>query len=112
MKRVITKVVVPAALVFTTLGVGALATTPANAVEKSHASTATKTWHGTVDKVNAPMGSTESFSMTVHMKVYTVHYDSMTHWIMGSKANLKKGALVTVTGTLSGTTIAAAKLSA
>jgi hypothetical protein len=112
MKRLITKLVLPAALVFGTVGVGVIATTPAFSLEKSHATMATKTWHGKVDKLNAPMGTTESFSMTVHMKVYVVHYDSMTHWVMGSKKNLKPGALVTVTGTLSGTTIAAAKLSA
>jgi DNA polymerase-3 subunit alpha len=37
--------------------------------------------------------------------------DSMTHWVMGTAKNIKVGALVTVTGTLSGKTIAAAKLS-
>jgi hypothetical protein len=112
MKRLITKLVLPAALVVGTIGVSAIAITPAFALEKSHATMATKTWHGKVDTLNPPMGTTESFSMTVHMKVYIVHYDSMTHWVMGTKKDLKKGALVTVTGTISGTTIAAAKLSA
>jgi hypothetical protein len=36
----------------------------------------------------------------------------MTHWVMGSKKNLKVGALVSVTGTLTHSTIAAAKFSA
>jgi len=36
----------------------------------------------------------------------------MTHCVMGTAKNIKVGALVTVTGTLSGKTIAAAKLSA
>jgi hypothetical protein len=112
MKRAIIRLVLPAALVFATLGLNITASAPVYAVEKSHTTTGTKTWHGKVDKLNATMGTTESFTMTVDMKVYTVHYDSMTHWVMGSKKNLKKGALVTVTGTLKGTTIAAAKLSA
>jgi hypothetical protein len=36
----------------------------------------------------------------------------MTHWVMGTAKDVKVGALVTVIGTLSGKTIAAAKLSA
>ncbi|MFY9783724.1 MAG: hypothetical protein WAK12_09360 [Acidimicrobiales bacterium] len=112
MKRLIPSCVLPVALLFGALGVGVIATTPAYAAPRSHATTGTKTWHGKVDKLNATMGTTESFSLTVGMKIYTVHYDSMTHWVMGSKKNLKKGALVTVTGTLSGTTITAGKLSA
>ena len=46
------------------------------------------------------------------MKTYVVHYDAMTRWVMGSKKNLKVGTLVSVTGTLTHSTIAAAKLSA
>jgi hypothetical protein len=46
------------------------------------------------------------------MKTYVVHYDSMTHWVMGSAKDIKVGALISVTGTLSGKTIAAAKLDA
>jgi len=35
----------------------------------------------------------------------------MTHWVVGSKKNLMVDALVTVTGTLTHSTIAAPKLS-
>ncbi|MCU1363005.1 MAG: hypothetical protein JWM55_833 [Acidimicrobiaceae bacterium] len=112
MKNLLTRWALPVALVFATLGVNITLSAPVNAVEKSHSTMGVKTWHGKVDKLNASMGTTESFSLSVGMKIYTVHYDSMTHWVMGSKKNLKKGALVTVTGTLSGTTITAAKLSA
>ncbi|MHB8378359.1 MAG: hypothetical protein ACYDB2_00380 [Acidimicrobiales bacterium] len=45
-------------------------------------------------------------------KTHVVHFDAMTHWLMGSKKNLKVGALVTGTGGLSHSTIATAKLSA
>jgi hypothetical protein len=113
MNRLITRLVLPATLALGSLGVGLVAVaSPATATPASHATTATKTWHGKVDKLDAKMGTTEAFSMTVDMKVYVVHYDSMTHWVMGSAKNIKVGALVTVTGTLSGKTIAAAKLSA
>jgi hypothetical protein len=113
MKRLITRLVLPAALVVASLGLGLVAVaSPATAAPTSHATTATKTWHGKIVKLDAKMGTTEAFSMTVDMKVYVVHYDSMTHWVMGTAKNIKVGALVTVTGTLSGKTIAAAKLSA
>jgi hypothetical protein len=113
MKRLITRLVVPATLVVASLGLGLVAVaSPATAAPTSHATMATKTWHGKIVKLDAKMGTTEAFSMTVDMKVYVVHYDSMTHWEMGTAKNIKVGALVTVTGTLSGKTIAAAKLSA
>jgi hypothetical protein len=113
MKRLITRLVLPATLALGTLGLGlGVAAAPAFAAQKSHATTATKTWHGKIVKLDAKMGTTEAFSMTVDMKVYVVHYDAMTHWVMGTAKNIKVGALVTVTGTLSGKTIAAAKLSA
>ncbi len=113
MKRLITRLVLPATLALGTLGLGlGVAAAPAFAAQKSHATTAIKTWHGKIVKLDAKMGTTEAFSMTVDMKVYVVHYDAMTHWVMGTAKNIKVGALVTVTGTLSGKTIAAAKLSA
>jgi hypothetical protein len=111
MKRLITRLVLPATLTLGSLGLGLVAS-PANAAPTSHATTATKTWHGKIVKLDAKMGTMEGFSMTVDMKVYVVHYDSMTHWVMGTAKNIKVGTLVTVTGTLSGKTIAAAKLSA
>lgn len=46
------------------------------------------------------MGTTESFNLVVGATTYVVHYDSMTHWVTGSKKNLMVGALVTVTRTL------------
>lgn len=113
MKRLITRLVLPATLALGTLsfGLGVVAL-PATAAPTSHATMATKTWHGKIVKLDAKMGTTEAFSMTVGMKTYVVHYDSMTHWVMGTAKNVKVGALVTVTGTLSAKTIAAAKLSA
>jgi hypothetical protein len=112
MKRLITRLVLPTSLLVGSLGLGLVAVAaPATAAPTSHATSATKTWHGKIVKLDAKMGTTEAFSMTVDMKVYVVHYDSMTHWGMGTAKNIKVGALVTVTGTLSGKTIAAAKLS-
>jgi len=113
MKRLITRLVVPATLVVASLGLGLVAVaSPATAAPR-----ATPRWPprpGTERSSSSTprWGTTEAFSMTVDMKVYVVHYDSMTHWEMGTAKNIKVGALVTVTGTLSGKTIAAAKLSA
>jgi hypothetical protein len=113
MKRLITRFVLPATLTLGSLGLGLVAVaSPATAAPTTRAATATKTWHGKIVKLDAKMGTTEAFSMTVDMKTYVVHYDSMTHWVMGTSKNIKVGAPVTVTGTLSGKTIAAAKLSA
>ena len=70
------------------------------------------TWHGQVGILNETMGTTESFNLVVGAKTSVVHYDSMTHWVMGSKKNLIVDALVTVTGTLTHSTISAPKLSA
>jgi hypothetical protein len=113
MKRSIARLALPATLAIGTLGFGlGVLTTPATAAQVARATMAAKSWHGKIVKLDAKMGTTEAFSMTVGKKVYVVHYDSMTHWVMGTAKNIKVGALVTVTGTLSGTTIAAAKLSA
>ena len=112
MKRLFTRLVVPTILAVGVFGggLGAVAS-PATAAPTSHAK-ATQTWHGKIVKLDAKMGTTEAFTMTDDMKVYVVHYDSMTHWVMGTKKNIKVGALVTVTGTRRDNTIAAAKLSA
>jgi hypothetical protein len=112
MMRMITRLVVPSMLALGSVGLGFVAAGPANAASTSHATTATKTWHGKVVKLDAKMGMTEAFTMTVGTKTFVVHYDSMTHWVMGTAKDIKIGVLVTVTGTLNGATIAAARLSA
>ncbi len=109
MKKLFTVVVVPT-LALASLGAGVAIVAPASAAVRSHAALA-KTWHGTVEKLNANMGTTESFSLKVGKDVYTVHYDSMTHWTMGTKKDLKAGAMVSVTGSVKGMTIAATTLS-
>lgn len=63
-------------------------------------------------KINETMGTTESFNMKVGAATYVVHYDAMTKFEMGSKRNIKVGALVTAKGTLKSTTISATKLRA
>ncbi|HEV3267479.1 MAG TPA: hypothetical protein VGZ68_03680 [Acidimicrobiales bacterium] len=110
MKRLLTTLALPTALALgiLTLGVNAV---PAGAAQ-SHATMKAHTWHGKVGKLNETMGTTESFNLVVGAKTFVVHYDAMTHWVMGTKKNLKVGALVTVTGTLTHSTIAAATLSA
>jgi hypothetical protein len=84
----------------------AIQSSPASATEMM-----THSWHGTVEKVNAKMGSEESFSLKVGMKTYKVDYTTMTKFTMGSAKDVKVGAMVSVTGTLSGSTIKASKLS-
>jgi hypothetical protein len=109
MKRLLTALAIPT-LAVASLGAGFAIVAPASAAVHSHATMA-KTWHGTVEKLNKTMGTTESFSVKVGKDVYTVHYDSMTHWTMGSKKDLKVGAMVAVMGTVTGMTIAATSLS-
>ena len=111
MKRLFAALAVPTLAVASLgAGVGVAITGPASAAVRSHATMA-KTWHGTVKKLNATMGTTESFTVKVGKDLYTVHYDAMTHWTMGSKKDLKAGAMVAVTGTIKGMTIAASSLS-
>lgn len=109
MKRLFAALVVPT-LALASLGAGIAIAAPATAAVRSHAAMA-KTWHGTVEKLNTTMGTTESFSVKVGKDVYTVHYDSMTHWTMGSKKDLKVGAMVSVKGTVKGMIITATSLS-
>jgi hypothetical protein len=68
------------------------------------------TWKGTVAKVNAMMGTTDSFVLKVGTHHYTVDYTSKVHVMMGMTSGIKAGAKVTVTGTLKGTTISALSL--
>ncbi len=110
--RLPVRLLLPLSLALASLGLGLGVASPVSAAQTSHATMATKTWHGTITKLDAKMGTTDAFTMTVHMKSYVVHYDSMTHWLMGNAKDIKVGALVTVTGTLSGMTISAARLSA
>jgi hypothetical protein len=105
MKRILAALVVPVALTVGTLGLGVVSSVaPAGATEYAH-TTMDHTWHGTITKINAKMGTTSSFSFVSSSKTYVVHWDAMTHFTMGTAKNIKVGALVAVTGTLKGTTI-------
>jgi hypothetical protein len=110
MKRLLATLALPSALALGILSLGVNAI-PASAAQ-AHTVMKAHTWHGKVEKLNETMGTTESFNLVIGAKTYVVHYDAMTHWVMGTKKNLKVGALVTVTGTLTHSTIAATKLSA
>jgi hypothetical protein len=68
------------------------------------------TWHGKITKINAKMGTTSSFSFKKGTETYVVHWDAMTHFVMGTAKNIKVGALVTVTGTVKGMIITGTKL--
>jgi hypothetical protein len=109
MKRLFAIVALPAALLIGALGLGVTAIAPAGATEYAH-TTMTHTWHGTVTKLNAKMGTTSSFSLKTETHTYVVHWDAMTHFTMGTSKNLKAGALVAVTGTLKGMIITGTKL--
>lgn len=111
MRKLLTRLAVPT-LALASLGVGVSFAPPATAAVRSHDTMMTKTWHGTVKKLNETMGTTRSFSVEVGKKLYVVHYDAMTHWVMGTRKDITIGRLVTVTGTLKGSTITATKLSA
>lgn len=111
MKKLIVRLVLPTALTVGALGAGFATGGPVGAAERGHDSMAAKTWHGKVEKLNAPMGTTDSFNVKVATKTYTVHYDAMTHWVMGTKKDLKVGVVVTVKGTLAGKIITATTLS-
>jgi len=105
MKRTLFTLVLPGALALGSLGLGAAFTNaPAGATEYVH-TTMHHTWHGTISKINAKMGTTSSFSFVSGSKTYVVRWDAMTHFTMGSAKNIKVGALVSVTGTLKGATI-------
>jgi hypothetical protein len=110
MKRVIAALVLPGALVVGSLGLSAaLTTATAGATESAHV-TMDHTWHGTITKINAKMGTTSSFSFKKGTETYVVHWDAMTHFVMGTAKNIKVGALVTVTGTVKGMIITGTKI--
>jgi hypothetical protein len=104
MKRLFAAIVLPSALLVGALGLGLTTVAPVGASEYAHTAMA-HTWHGTVTKINAKMGTTSSFSFKSGSHTYVVHWDAMTHFTMGTAKNLKIGALVAVTGTVKGMTI-------
>jgi opacity protein-like surface antigen len=77
----------------------------------AHSMAATHTWKGKVGTLHAMMGMHESFSFVVGSTTYTVNYTTHTRFAMGSAKLLKVRAEITVTGTLKGSVITAAKLS-
>jgi hypothetical protein len=101
MKRFLAAIVVPGVLLAGALGLGITTTVSAGAAEFAHTAMA-HTWHGTVTKINAKMGTTSSFSFRSGSHNYVVHWDAVTHFTMGISKNIKVGALVAVTGTLKG----------
>lgn len=107
MKHRIARVTLPVLLSIGTLGLSAASVTAAGASTMM----ATHTWHGTVAKVGAMMGKSESFRFTVGTTTYTVDYKTSTKFVMGMASQVKAGAKVTVTGTRKGTVITASKLS-
>ena len=109
MKRLFAAIVLPGALLAGALGLGLTTVAPAGASEYAHTAMA-HTWHGTVTKINAKMGTTNSFSFKSGSHTYVVHWDAMTHFTMGTSKNIKDGALVAVTGTLKGMIITGTKL--
>ena len=110
MKRFLAALVLPGALAIGSLGLGVAFTgAPAGATESAHA-TMDHTWHGKITKINAKMGTTSSFSFKKGTETYVVHWDAMTHFVMGTAKNIKVGALVTVTGTVKGMIITGTKL--
>src|ERR1700688_594007 len=104
MKRRLLALVLPVSLAIGTLGLGAtFSSVPAGASVHEH-TTMHHTWHGKISKINAKMGTTSSFSFVSGARTYVVHWDAMTHFTMGTKKNIKVGALVSVTGVAKGMT--------
>ena len=96
MKKILTKVALPAMLAVSTLGIGAVvATVPASAVTAK----APVTLKGTVTKAQA---SKSTFWFSVGTKSYRVSYSSMTKFTTLTSASLVKGKSVSVTGTYVG----------
>ncbi len=112
MRKFVTTLIAPAAVVVASLAtLGVVGAAPATAAVHAHETMASKSWHGKVTKINETMGTTYSFSFEdSHMKVYVVHYDAMTTITMGTRKDIKVGALISVTGTLKGATITASAL--
>lgn len=111
MNKTLATLLVPAVLGLASLGAVTAGASSAGAVSQSHAMMA-HTWHAKVTRIDAKMGSEDSFKVVIDMKTYTVDWNAMTKFEMGKAKDIKVGALVTVTGTLTKTTIKATKLSA
>ncbi len=105
-KRLAAGSIAVASLLATT---GALTIAPAVAHAETMAMS--HTWSGKVVKVNAMMGTTDSFQFVVGTSHYVVDYTSKVKFTMGMSSGIVAGAKITVTGTLKGTTITASKLS-
>lgn len=110
MKRLLSTLVVPAALALGSLTTAVVTVGPASAAPRPHTMMHGRTWHGTVGIVGAMLGSNESFTFKVGTKTYKVDWNDMTHFAMGTPKKIKAGAAITVTGTLSKSTIHATKL--
>lgn len=102
MNNKITKIVLPIAMAFGTIGATGLVVTQASAAT-SHAVMA-KGYAGTVKSVNA---AKHHFIFTSGKSNYTVVWSAKTTWVKGKSTSLKAGAKVTVTGTAKGKVIIA-----
>jgi hypothetical protein len=110
MKRIVATLLLPGVLAISSLGLGVVTTSvPASATEYVH-TTMDHSWKGTISKINAKMGTTSSFNMKDGRDTYVVHWNSMTHFVRGSKKLIKVGSHLTVTGTVKGMIITATKL--
>jgi len=110
MKKVLRSAVATLALTAGSVGVVATAAT-LGATTASASTMKVHSWHGTIEKVNAKMGKDGLFTLKDGMKIYKVHYTGMTRFTLGSRASIKAGGMVGVTGNLTGSTIAATKIS-
>jgi uncharacterized cupin superfamily protein len=107
-RKVLVTLIAAPLLATSSLALTTFAPDAANAAT-SHSMMTAHTWKGKITKLDAKMGSTEAFNFEVGMKIYTVHYTSMTKFEMGNAAMLKKGTAVTVSGSLKGEVITATK---
>jgi hypothetical protein len=110
MKRILAALVLPGALAIGSLGLRCRTHDRARWRDRDAHATMDHTWHGTITKINAKMGTTSSFSFKKGTETYVVHWDAMTHFVMGTAKNIKVGALVTVTGTVKGMIITGTKI--
>jgi hypothetical protein len=111
MNKTLATLLVPPVLALVSVGAVSASAVSAGAVSSGH-TMISHTWHGKITKIDAKMGSEDSFKVVIDMKTYTVDWNAMTKFEMGTSKDVKTGALVTVTGTLNKNTIKATKLSA
>jgi hypothetical protein len=106
MKKMIARIVVPTVLAASTLGFGvAVLSAPAGATTAVTA----KSYAGTVKAADV---TKDRFTLSSGAKTYTVVYTAKTKWAKGTAADLKTGAAVTVTGTITKTVIHASSIKA